>query len=151
MPGSTNSAADAALRKPSAASHASVHDLSFADADEVVIVVGINQDVENKLALSWSLLAQETYCKQDDVLLALLRAIYGDFKETYPGIERFTRYRDSLHIQDGVIMYEEPGGRAVILTADCIAESPLRPSRRIRDETQDCVLAWDVIQREECT
>ena len=105
MPGSTNSAADAASRKPSAASHASVHELSFADAEEVAIVAGINRDVENTLALSWSLLAQET--KQDDVLQTLLRAIQDDFKGTYPGIEPFARYRDSLHIQDGFIMYED--------------------------------------------
>ena len=90
MPGSTNSAADAASRKPSAVSYASVHELSFADAEEVAIVAGINQDVKNKLALSWSLLAQET--NQDDVLQALLRAINGDFKKTYPGIKPFARY-----------------------------------------------------------
>ena len=116
MPGSTNSAADAASRKPSAASHASVHELSFADAEEVAIVAGINRDVENTLALSWSLLAQET--KQDDVLQTLLRAIQDDFKGTYPGIEPFARYRDSLHIQDGVIMYED---RVVV-------QSSLRPT-----------------------
>ena len=105
MPGSTNSAADAASRNPSLAGEANLNEVCFADTLESAIAAGINRDIEDISNLSWSRIAQET--ERDMILQTLMHAIEAGFNGTFPGIESYTRYKDSLRIHDGVVMYED--------------------------------------------
>ena len=106
MPGTTNSAADAASRNPSPlVSRADVNGTCFAEQEESLLIASISSDLSDVSALSWAAVTRET--ESDVVLQNLARAIQENFERTYPGTEPFVRYRDALHLHDGVILYED--------------------------------------------
>ncbi len=103
MPGKTNHAADATSRHPSPYTDVSM--LLFEDYSESCIAASISRDAEQITTIPWSLLAQET--SKDPVLSDLLSAIAEEFKHDYPSISAYMRYRDSLYITDGVVLYKD--------------------------------------------
>ena len=68
-------------------------------------MAGINREVEHSFSLPWALVADET--ARDNVLQMLKRALCEDFNGSYPGIESYTRYKDSLSVHNGVVFYKD--------------------------------------------
>ena len=106
-PGKTNFAADATSRnpvQPMFAYHATLGDLS-----EIHAMAAINRDATKLTSISWETLAHET--QQDAVLSELSVAIMEGFQGNYKGLSSYLRYKDSLFLQDGVVIYQD---RAII-------------------------------------
>ena len=103
MPGKTNHAADAASRYPAPCSE--LASLSVGDCSERLINAAISQEVNEIIAVSWARLAEET--DRDKVLSKLKMAIEEDFSNIYNEISDYVRYRDSLYLTDGVILYKD--------------------------------------------
>ena len=103
LPGKTNHAADATSRHPSPYTDVSL--LSVEDYSESCIAASISRDAEQVTTIPWSLLAQETLT--DPVLSDLLGAIDEEFEHDYPSTSAYMRYKDSLYITDGVILYKD--------------------------------------------
>ena len=103
LPGITNLAADAASRYPNPAS--SVAHITVADQSEHLMLAAISNEAESITTVSWELLAEET--RKDKMLSALFMAIQDEFSGTYDDLAEFIRYRDSLYISEGVILYQD--------------------------------------------
>ena len=103
MPGKTNHAADAASRYPAPCSE--VSSLSISDCSEQLINAAISRETKDITAVTWSLLADET--SKDHILSKLITAIREEFSTNYNEISDYIRYRDSLYITDGVILYQD--------------------------------------------
>ena len=104
LPGSTNSAADAASRNPCpSVSLLSSSDFSTGDLAEQLIVASICHETTEIISLDWDTIVAQT--ASDPVLSELARAISNDYRGDYPNISPFHRYRESLYLQDGVVMY----------------------------------------------
>ena len=103
MPGKTNHAADAASRYPAQCLEAS--SLTVGDYSELLMNAAISRETGDLIAVSWSLLADET--KKDSILSKLMSAIEHGFATLYDEISDYVRYRDSLYITDGVILYQD--------------------------------------------
>ena len=100
LPGITNLAADATSRYPSPNSEMS--SLTVTDQSELLIAAAITREAEEITSISWSLLAEET--KNDPVLSVLITAIAEGFSQEYPSLSAYSRYRDSLYTNDGVVL-----------------------------------------------
>ena len=104
LPGNTNSAADAASRNPClSVSLLSSSDLSTGDLAEQLIIAAISHETTEVLSLDWQTLVSET--SRDQTLSQLARAITNEFRGEYPNISPFLRYKESLYLQDGVVMF----------------------------------------------
>ena len=103
LPGTTNLAADAASRYPVMDSELSA--LSVADLSEVIITAAISRETEEVTSISWSRLAEETM--KDHTLATLMTAIQEGFCGEYPSLSAYARYRDSLYVTDGVVLYQD--------------------------------------------
>ena len=103
LPGTTNLAADAASRYP--VMDAELSALSVADLSEVIITAAISRETEEVTSISWSRLAEET--RKDHILSTLMTAIQEGFCGDYPSLSEYVRYRDSLYIADGVVLYQD--------------------------------------------
>ena len=110
MPGRTNSAADATSRNPTPQTLASFTNYTSSqlianhdDLTEELTVAAINSEASNLTAVDWETIAEET--KRDRVLTQLSQAIREDFSGKYPLISDFHKYRESLYLQDDVILY----------------------------------------------
>ena len=119
LPGKSNHAADAASRHPTSSaamfsSHdiveqltvASIHQeakLSIHDVVEQLTVASINQEASDLISIPWKTIVDET--TKDRVLSQLGKAITMGFDGDYPDITQYTRYKDSLYLQDSAIMY----------------------------------------------
>ena len=103
LPGKTNLAADAASRYPNP--ETSVGHLSLADQSEHLMMAAISSEAENFMTVSWDMIAQET--RNDKTLATLKVAIMEGFVREYEDISEFMRYRDSLYITEGVILYQD--------------------------------------------
>ena len=112
LPGKTNHAADATSRNPSPSPAAEVPTLSDEDYSEEVFVNTITRETEQITAISWSMIAEATL--KDPILSALSTAIREEFTGEYPLINAYTRYRESLYMLDGVILYND---RVVVPTS----------------------------------
>ena len=106
-PGKTNFAADATSRYPCL--HSSVCHLTLGDLSERVVVAALSNETTKITSIPWDTLASET--QRDEVLSELSRAVIEGFGSTYKNITQFMRYKDSLFVQNGVVMYQD---RAVI-------------------------------------
>ena len=116
MPGKTNQAADAASRYPSP--DTDVDAISVADQSEHLMAAAISNEAESITTVSWNTLAEET--RNNKTLSTLMMAIDEGFAREYEEISEYIRYRDSLYITDGVILYQDrvvvpPSLRKVIL------------------------------------
>ena len=104
LPGTTNLAADAASRYPDPES--SFTQLSLADQSEHLMMAAIGSEAESIMTVSWDLLAEET--SKDRILKILKTAIEEGFSRNLGvDIADYTRYRDSLYITEGVILYQD--------------------------------------------
>ena len=103
MPGKTNHAADAASRYPAQCLEAS--SLTVGDYCELLMNAAISRETGEIIAISWPLLADET--RKDNVLSKLMAAIENRFSTIDDEISDYVRYRDSLYITDGVILYQD--------------------------------------------
>ena len=103
LPGKTNHAADAASRYPAPCSE--IASLSIGDCSEQLINAAISQEVIDITTVSWAKLAEETV--KDKVLSKLRVAIEDGFSNNCAEISEYARYRDSLYITDGVILYQD--------------------------------------------
>lgn len=110
LPGKTNHAADATSRHPSP--YTEVAASSVEDFSESCIAASVTREAEQVTTIPWSLLASET--QKDPVLSDLLCAISEEFKHDYPSVSSYMRYRDSLYITNGVILYKD---RVVVPTS----------------------------------
>ena len=68
-------------------------------------MAAVGRELQDVSALSWSTVARET--EKDEILRVLTRAIRDNFERKYPGIESFARYKDALHLEDDVILYQD--------------------------------------------
>ena len=103
VPGKMNNAADAASRHPYEGSD--VNSFSVADLHEQLIASSIYSSVEDISTISWKEISSAT--SNDEVLSELAVAINEAFCGSYPLCRPFMRYRDSLYIQDGVVMMDD--------------------------------------------
>ena len=103
LPGRTNVAADATSRHPSPSSTAA--SLSYADIEEEMMVAAICQEACSVTSIDWKTIADET--ERDSVLSELKKAIDDGFSGEYKLISDFFRYRSSLFVQDGVVLYKD--------------------------------------------
>ena len=103
LPGTTNLAADAASRYP-APDH-EVSTLTHADHSESIIAAAISREAEDATTISWSRLAHETM--HDPSLSALITAIKEGFTQEYPMLTSYIRYKESLYVIDGVVLYRD--------------------------------------------
>ena len=108
MPGSTNTAADAASRHPCSPT-TGVNLFCFSDTEETAIIATIMKEAEEVTAISWSTLVRET--NNDSVLQSLKLAIIDDFTKECREVGSYVRYRGSLRVHDDVILY---GDRVVV-------------------------------------
>ena len=56
-------------------------------------------------SISWSMIAQETL--RDPVLTTLCTALLEGFTGQYPSISEYMRYKESMYIVDGVVLYND--------------------------------------------
>lgn len=105
MPGTTNGAADLLSRYPSPTSQ--VDESTIADVTETMVAASICRDMEDITSISWDLIAQETKKEFEE----LLNAIVNNSWPNNTLCNEYTRYKDSLYITDGVILYND---RAII-------------------------------------
>ena len=103
LPGKTNHAADAASRYPSPEAEVSL--ITAADQSENLMAAAISHEAESITTVSWDLLAEET--NKDKILSTLMMAVDEGFAGEYEDISEYTRYRESLYITDGVILYQD--------------------------------------------
>lgn len=103
LPGKTNQAADATSRYP--APDLELSNLTDSDHSEILIAAAISNETEEFSTLSWVKIAEET--RKDPVLSLLMKAIDEDFIEEYPQLSDFLRYKDSVYITDGVVLYKD--------------------------------------------
>ena len=102
-PGKTNLAADATSRNPCAIELAS--NMSVGDLAEHLTIASIHDEATSLTSVSWETVATET--EQDHVLSELSKAIQEGFQGSYDRLSQFMRYKNSLCIQDGVIIYQD--------------------------------------------
>ena len=79
--------------------------LSVSDLSEIIITAAISRETEEVTSISWSRLAEET--RKDHILSTLMTAIQEGFCGDYPSLSEYVRYRDSLYIADGVVLYQD--------------------------------------------
>ena len=103
LPGKTNHAADAASRYPCPDINADA--ASAADQSEHLMAAAISNEAESITTVSWGVLAEET--KKDRILSSLMIAIDEGFSGDCDQLSEYMRYRDSLYITDGVILYHD--------------------------------------------
>ena len=103
LPGKTNHAADAASRNPSPGIDDS--QVSGEDYAEEVLVTTVTREAEEVTSISWSMIAQET--SKDPVLATLCAALLEGFTGQYPSISEYMRYKESMYIVDGVVLYND--------------------------------------------
>ena len=102
-PGKTNFAADATSRNPWV--HPTISVLSVGDLSEQVTVAAISNEVTKVTSLTWSRLVAET--EKDPVLSELTTAVLKGFQGSFNGISQYMRYKDSLYVQNGVLIYQD--------------------------------------------
>ena len=106
-PGKSNFAADAASRNPWP--RPSNYDMSLEDLAEQATVAAMHDETAKVACVSWDVLALET--QKDPILLELMTAISEGFQGSYNNLSEYVRYKNSLFVQNGVIIYQD---RAVI-------------------------------------
>jgi hypothetical protein len=75
---------------------------------ESTILASIRRDAEEISSISWQSISQAT--KADQGMHSLLETVCAGFQENashLPYATPFWRYRDSLYVSDGVILYED--------------------------------------------
>ena len=105
MPGRTNDAADATSRYPNPGTCTEVSSVTVNDHEEQLLAASISQETEDITSVSWELLAKETM--EDKVLSKLITAMNEGFQGNNDGLSDYLRYRDSLYMTDGVILYQD--------------------------------------------
>ena len=110
MPGKTNLAADAASRYP--ASNYNVNSLNVEDQRETLLIASITTDVQRSFSITWEKIIEETQC--DPILCEILKTIENGGNWRGPGLSNYYRYRDTLYVCEGVILYKD---RVVIPTS----------------------------------
>ena len=103
LPGKTNHAADATSRHP--APVVNVHAVHAEDQAELLLMNAIVCEVGEMIAISWDKLVYET--SNDESMTTLIRAIEQGFTGSYRAISEFMRYRDSLFVSEGVVLYKD--------------------------------------------
>ena len=97
VPGKTNLAPDATSRHPSSSTE-----------DEIVIAAVIRNDTEKLTSITWAHLSSET--QADPHLSVVYQAVLAGFPDSFrddPAASSYWQYRHSLHITDGVIIYND--------------------------------------------
>jgi hypothetical protein len=108
LPGKSNLAADATSRHPSPSSNVEVNIINITDMAELATLASIRCDAEEISTISWQSISQAT--QVDQRMHSLLETVCAGFPENarhLPHAAPFWRYRDSLYISDGVILYED--------------------------------------------
>ena len=116
LPGKTNPACDATSRYPSSADDRD-------DLTESMVLASIQRQTNTVTSITWDQLVDET--QKDDTMRSLIEAIHAGFppeSRESPAISQFWQYRASLHVSDGVVIYDDravipPSLRPVILNA----------------------------------
>ncbi len=73
---------------------------------EHLTIASICEDVTDLMAIDWDAIAKAT--KEDPVLSELMLLVNsGSFEKASPTVSQYTRYFDSLYIQDNVVMYRD--------------------------------------------
>ena len=105
VPGKTNLAPDATSRHPAPTEEDDLNDHLM---PECVIAAAIRNDAEKLTSITWDHLASETL--KDANLASVHEAVLAGFPEVFrtnPITSPYWQYRDSLHITDGVIVYND--------------------------------------------
>ena len=103
LPGKTNHAADATSRNPSPCTETSI--LPEEDYYEGVLVAAITREAEEITSISWPMIVQQT--SKDPVLSTLSEAILENFSGVYPSLSGYMRFKESMYITDGAVMYND--------------------------------------------
>ena len=111
LPGSTNTAADAASRHPATSEFFAT--ISGAKRDSIdsleeALLASLRQNTRDELTLNCDEISRHT--ASDAALNDLLSAIQSNFDvncRPEGGIRRYLPYRDGLYISDGVIFYND--------------------------------------------
>ena len=103
MPGKTNNAADAASRYPVHGTE--VSSITHCDQEEFLISAAISNEAQDITSISWDLLASET--EKDQTLSKLIMAINSNFQGCTVGIEDYIKYKESLYVTNGVVLYQD--------------------------------------------
>ena len=109
LPGRTNSAADAASRYPCISIATST--MESGDIEEKLMVSAIHHEASEVTSINWGIIADETW--NDPVLSQLKKAIDEGFSGEYKGIHEFLKYKTSLFVLKGAVIYKD---RVVIPT-----------------------------------
>jgi hypothetical protein len=108
LPGKTNFAADATSRHPSSSGSIAGISLDQGDIIEHAIIASVKNDSRNILTMPWNLIAKET--SSDASLRHLSQLIEQGFTENDRNddtVASIWPLRDSLYIQDGVILHQD--------------------------------------------
>ena len=108
LPGSTNTAADAASRHPATSEFFAT--ISGAERDPLdslkeALLASLRRNTRNELTLNWDEIARHT--AGDAALNDLLIVIQSNFDVNFPpkeGIRQYLPYRDGFYISDGVVI-----------------------------------------------
>ena len=111
LPGSTNTAADAASRHPATSEFFAI--ISGAERDSIdsleeALLASLRQNTRDELTLNWDKIARHT--ASDAALNDLLSTIQSNFDVNCPpegGICQYLPYRGGFYISDGVILYND--------------------------------------------
>ena len=111
LPGKTNHAADATSRHPSSSgstNSSSVNQVNSIEMVESAIMSSVSQETKVAFSMQWSLIAEET--ASDASLRHIMHLIQNGFSEhdqKDDNVASIWQVRDSLYIQDGVILYQD--------------------------------------------
>ena len=111
LPGSTNTAADAASRHPATSEFfatISGTKRDSIDSLEEALLALVRQNTRDELTLNWDEIAR--HAASDAALNDLLSAIQSNFDVNFPpeeGIRQYLPYRDGFYISDSVILYND--------------------------------------------
>ena len=111
LPGSTNTALDAASRHPATSEFFAT--ILGAERDSInsleeALLASVWQNTRDELTLNWDEIARHT--ASDAALNDLLSAMQSNFDVNFPpegGIRQYLPHRDGFYISDGVILYND--------------------------------------------
>ena len=105
LPGTSNTAADAASRHPASSGATGPN---MADLMEATLMAAVHRDVEGLDAIAWVEISREMAA--DPTLSRLMQLIEHGFHESDKSdndLAQFWPLREALYIQDGVILYQD--------------------------------------------
>lgn len=103
--GRTNDDVDAVSRYSTPGACTEVSSVTANDREEKLLAATLSHETECITSISWELLAIET--RKSKILSKVITALSKSFQGDNDGLSEYIRYRNSLYITDGVILYQD--------------------------------------------